>query len=379
MTAPSAPSAPSAAGRARRIGLWIGVAAVLGVIALLAGAPAGEGSPFDPKGTGPLGAKALVDLLGELGARVHSVDRPGGSDQTAIVLRDDLTAAQRDELHTWVAAGHILLVADPSSGLNTPRPAGEAGNLFGSVTLGRNHCDISALAALDRVDSGGGVLFRVPAGDLSCFGDGDRAFLVAHDEGRGTIVSVGGAGPFTNDQIGRVDNAALAAAVLAPTGRETVAVVRRSEVGAGDKTLGELVPGRVKQFLLELLVAFVLYALWRARRLGRPVPERQPVAIEGSELVVAVGHLRQRARMPKRAADVLRQDLRRDLILRYGGSFQIDASSLADLVAARTGLDPARLLAVLEPPPVMDDGSLVGLATAIAALRADLDQPARRA
>ena len=61
--------------------------------------------------------------------------------------------------------------------------------------------------------------------------------------------------------------------------------------------------------LAQLLIAFVVFALWRGRRLGRPVAEVQPVEIAGSELVVAVGNLLQKAGRPEIAAERLRSDL----------------------------------------------------------------------
>ena len=60
------------------------------------------------------------------------------------------------------------------------------------------------------------------------------------------------------------------------------------------------------------------FALWKGRRLGRPVAETQPVQIAGSELVVAVGNLMQKAGRPEAAASQLRDDLRRDLTSRLG-------------------------------------------------------------
>ena len=58
----------------------------------------------------------------------------------------------------------------------------------------------------------------------------------------------------------------------------------------------------------------MVFALWRARRLGRPVAEVQPVEIAGSELVVAVGNLLQKSGRPETAAERLRSDLHHDLI-----------------------------------------------------------------
>src|SRR5206468_2825944 len=69
---------------------------------------------------------------------------------------------------------------------------------------------------------------------------------------------------------------------------------------------------------VQLLVAFVAAALWRGRRLGRPVPEEPPVEVPASELVLAVGALRQRGRQRQRAAHDLATRARRVLADRMG-------------------------------------------------------------
>ena len=50
----------------------------------------------------------------------------------------------------------------------------------------------------------------------------------------------------------------------------------------------------VRGSLWQLALGFLVFALWKARRLGRPVAEPQPVELAASELTVAVGNLLQR-------------------------------------------------------------------------------------
>jgi hypothetical protein len=128
----------------------------------------------------------------------------------------------------------------------------------------------------------------------------------------------------------------------------------------------------VKQALLQLGVAFVLYALWRARRLGRPITEPQPVQIAGSELVVAVGRLQESAHHRDAAADVLRHDLRRALAARLGLPPDAPAEVLADGAASRSGADRNAVLAALSDQPLADDGQLVATADQIDAVRQEV-------
>src|SRR5205807_3951525 len=128
------------------------------------------------------------------------------------------------------------------------------------------------------------------AGAIGCSRDGAAAWLVTRAEGRGDIVALGGLAPFTNERLGGADNGILAVTLLGPGRQARVTVLY-----GGRRTLYGLVGTNVKLALVQLLVAFVLLALWRARRLGRPVLELQPVVIPGYELVTAVGNLLQRA------------------------------------------------------------------------------------
>jgi hypothetical protein len=124
--------------------------------------------------------------------------------------------------------------------------------------------------------------------------------------------------------------------------------------------------------MLQLGLAFLVYVLWRSRRLGKPVPEPQPVAVAGSELVSAVGGLLQRAGSPQHAADLLRDDLRRDLISRLGLPPNLPAPTFIDVVADRTRLDAARIAAALGPSPVSSDGELLTVAQLIDAVRKEV-------
>ena len=116
-----------------------------------------------------------------------------------------------------------------------------------------------------------------------------------------------------------------------------------------------------------------MLALWRARRLGRPVLEPQPVQLPASDLVVAVGDLMQRAKGRDQAATVLRDDLRRTLAERLGLPPATPAEVVADAVAATSpsGRRADDVLAVLTgPAPVGEDG-LVLLAQQVESIRRD--------
>jgi hypothetical protein len=128
----------------------------------------------------------------------------------------------------------------------------------------------------------------------------------------------------------------------------------------------------VKRALLQLAVAFVLYALWRAVRLGRPVREDQPVEVAGSELVAAVGRLLERTHAPGAAAETLRAELRRALRARLGVPPSADVHQLAAVVAARSGADVDRVLAAIDDRPVTTDAELVTVARAVSSIHQEV-------
>lgn len=367
-----APSPAGAAGRARRLGPWLALLAGAFAVALVVGEPGGEGPPLDPSSTGPTGTKALVDTLRELGARVDvRSEPPGPVDTAALLLVDDLGDIGRQRVADWVRAGGTLVVTDPSSPLQPARP-GPSVSLGGLDPELRRGCQLPALSQVERVAAPGAVLLEVPPGAVGCFPGGVESWLVAAPVGEGTVVGLGGAGALVNSRLARADNAVLATALLAPGSDDRVVVLRPPAPGTGRRDVLDLVARSVKLAVVQLGIAVVLVALWRARRLGRPVLEPQPVQVAGSALVTAVGELLQRRRSRAEAANVLRDDLRRTLAARLGMDPSAPAEAVADTAAARSGLPADEVLAVLAGQTPGDEEELVALAQSVESLRAEV-------
>jgi len=343
------------------------------LIAYIGGAPDTGGAPLDPRSAAPDGAKALVDTLRALGATVTvEPAAPSASTTTALLLTDRLVDKQIQPIEDWVQRGGTLVVADPNSHFSITRPTGRTIVGFIEPELERR-CDEPALRAVHRVLVPNGQLLRVPKGGFGCFTEGSSsAFLVSAPVGRGRVVQLGGAGGFINGRLDKVDNGLLAVTLLAPRRDSRVAVLQPAVAGAGNRSLTDLVSPRVKLALLQLAIAFAIVVLWRARRLGRPVLETQPVHIAGSELVAAVGSLLQRARGRPHAAALLRDDLRRTLTDRLGLPPETPPSRVADAAAARTGIAGDRVRAALEEPSPATEEDLVVLAQTVEAIRQEV-------
>ncbi|MBW3614062.1 MAG: DUF4350 domain-containing protein [Actinobacteria bacterium] len=377
MTAP-APAAPAGAksGFSRALPLVaLGLAVV--VLGLVTGGRRTDGEPLDPRSTGPLGARGLVLLLERFGAEVGLAGEVTARDTTAVLLVDRLADTPSRRLRRWVEGGGTLVVTDPMSefapalapgdaGLFSEDEAGEAGDLLAP------RCSLPALAKVGSIEVPGAVPLRVAGGTTGCFPVADGAYLVARDVGRGVVVSLGGGGPFVNRQLDEGDNAVLAVSLMAARADERVVVLEPSAPGSGRESLSDLVSRRVKDALWQLLVAFGLFALWRARRLGSPVLEPQPVQLAGSELVGAVGNLLQQARRRDQAAAMLRAQLRRSLSELLGLPIDAPPRVMGDAAAQRAAVPAMQVADALAPTPVPDDASLVRLAQLVESLRKEV-------
>jgi Domain of unknown function (DUF4350) len=366
---------------------WLAVVVGFAVVVAIGGRRADEGSPLDPASPGPLGTKGLVEVMKELGGRVViSPEAPAAGTEAALLLSDDLTPGRRQELLDWVGRGGTLVVADPSSGVTAVEPVGSTriGLLDAEI---ERRCDVPALAGVGRVAAPGGVVFEVPEGQggspggpgapvvgavQACYPRNNGAWLLVQSVGSGSVVRLGGASALVNEELGEADNGVLLASLLVPTPGTTVHVLQPPLPGGGGAGLGDLIAPRVRLALWQLVVAFVLLALWRARRLGRPVVEPQPVQLPGAELVVAVGNLLQRAKGRSQAAGLLTDDLRRTLAERLGLPGSTPPDQVADAVAARTGIPRERVLRTLTRATPRDEAELVALSQAVDTIRREV-------
>lgn len=382
--------ADSRMSRRGRVLAWAGVLLGLAVLVLAVRRSPDQGTALDPNGTGTLGAKGLVLLLEEGGADVRISARPPAADRrTAIVLRDTFDKARTDAVVLWVRRGGTLVVTDPTSSLSQVEPVLSPLSAAAAADELRRACGgIPALAGISTIRTGGGLVFdrqgREP-GAIGCFPAGDGDWLVATPLGRGTVVALGGSAPFVNSHLDEAGAAGLAMALLAPEPGTPTQVMSdlapdSAEAGgdqpSGDEGLFSGLPPGARVAGAQLLVAFLGAALWRSRRLGRPVTEDPPVEIPGSELVVAVGNLYQRGRHRRRAADVLATHARRAVADRLGLPSGADPGTLAEVASTRAGMPAGEILAVVDPPEPLDDESLIALARATDALARGLSEPA---
>lgn len=347
---------------------WLLAVGSVLLAALVVGPPRIGGEPLDPRSTAPDGARAVLDVLAELGRPVAVATRPDPGTATFVVLADRLDRASRDAALRWVSDGGRLVVADPGSALLADVDL--TGRLPTDVlgpTAFAPACEDPELRDVDLVRSATWFAFSERAGDRTCFPVEGGAWLLRRPVGGGELVALGGADAFTNARLGEADNALLLVRLLGDAG--PVVVAGAAPPGGGDASLGELVPDRIHLALALLALAFVVAAWARGRRLGDPVEEVLPVRIPASELVLATADLMRRAGVRDAAAESLRGDLRREAATRFGLPDDAPPDVVADRIATWTGSDPAGVAVAVGRGSVPDDDTLVGIARAVARLR----------
>jgi len=389
------------------VGAVVLVALVVWALTALSGGRQAATTTVDAS-TEPDGLLAFALLLQSFDAQVSAggVDVLDGQDIVLLLPDVQPTDAEQAALDAWVERGGVRVVA-----------GGEVISFGGAseVRLDGGSCDIAALREVEEVVVDGADGLLAPGGSdvaacLTLPVSGPAVFVTSQPDGLGTTVALGGVSPFTNALLDVADNAVLATSLFAPTPGTRVLLFSGSQglpTGAGSTStpsggsddggsggsdedpgdqgdgggqtpdqdqpsLLDEIPVGVRFAFLQLIVVFVLYAWARGRRVGEPVSEPQPVDIDGSELVLAVGDLLARTKSPERSAAVLRTDVCRRLASRVGLAGDADPHLVATTVAARTGGDAdeiARLLA--GPAPTTDDG-LIDLARRLDALREEL-------
>ncbi|WP_329560463.1 DUF4350 domain-containing protein [Streptomyces uncialis] len=360
------------------------VIVLVGAVAIAAVRSGAERGRLDPRSAEPLGSRAVSELLADRGVDTRVVTTTeeaaaaAGPGTTLLVAAPDLlTDGQWTRLRTATAesGGRTVLVAPgPASDRLVPgvtadqAPSAErtlgpdcalpAANRAGDADTGGYRYHVSAPRAESCYPSGGlPTLVRVPAGP-------DATATAAN----GDTVVIGSPGPLYNDRLDEHGNASLALQLLGSRPQLVWYLPSLSDdaLDGADREFTDLIPSGWLWATLQLGIAFVLTALWRARRLGPLVPERLPVAIRASETAEGRARLYRKANARDRAADALRTATRTRLAPLVGVSpTQAHApEALLPALAARlrTPEHGGGLPTLLFGPPPGDDAALTALA-----------------
>jgi hypothetical protein len=370
---------PTIRQRWRRGRVLIGAAVVFVLIAIVVALGSAKGgAALDPQSYTPSGSHAISVLLGQRGVRVVKLTSVGSGEQfetkgaTLIVVSPQYLSS--DELATIASTPVDMVIV--GAGLDeiqalglplAPQP-GEGGKLR------QPSCSLQAATVAGSAQLQGDG-YTVPSGGQGCYPDGDGFALVTFNKSGHRVTLLSDGTPLMNSSLGNDGNAALALGLL--DANPTVVWLVPPAIGpasssGGSASVESLLPSRLKLAFLQLVIAVVIVAIWRGRRLGRLVPEDLPVVVRQSETVRGRSRLYRRSRSLDTAADALREGTRARLGHRLGLGPRPLPVALVQAIAARTGQPAAQVEALLYGSTPADDLTLVTLAQALAALEQEV-------
>ncbi|HEY0869249.1 MAG TPA: DUF4350 domain-containing protein [Acidothermaceae bacterium] len=363
--------------RRNRVLVGAGVVFVIGAVIVALGSGTRSGD-LDPRSfTGP-GSHAIAVLLGQRGVHVTTAtdaataDKLAVSGTTFVVVSPDLLTT--DEL-TTIASTHADLVVvgadiDQIQALGLP----VADELDDGGTLRPPNCSLPAatVAGLAQLQGAG---YSVPDGGQGCYPNGDGFALVTFETAGHRVTLLSDGTPLMNSALAKEGNAALALGLL-DTHPDVVwlvpPVIAPASSGSGTSSVTSLLPSRLRWAFLQLVIAVIVIALWRGRRLGRLVPEELPVVVRQAETVRGRSRLYRRSRSLDTAANALRDGTRDRLGHRLSLGPRPQRAALVNAIASRTQQPAAQVDALLYGPMPSDDRALVTLAQALTALEQEV-------
>jgi hypothetical protein len=332
---------------------------------------------------GALLVVALILIGGIVLATVQSSDHHGHLDPRLLVTAPDLlTGPQQSTLQQAMTTSHgrTVLVGAGHPSLGTLAPGVTVASSV-SVTTREPQCSLPAAVRAGGVDIGGERYTTETDTADACYLSGGTATLLRVPTAGGDTVLLGSADFLSNERLDKQGNASLALQLLGsrnhlvwylPSLSDTSATEGESPDSTADSFLS-LIPSGWLWGTLQLAVAAVLAAIWRARRLGPLVTERLPVAIRASEATEGRARLYRKGNARDRAAALLRTATRARIAPLLGVATQ-DAHSpetLLPAISARLAeaTDSRELL--FGPAPA-DDAALIRLADQLDALEREV-------
>ncbi|MFI6349612.1 DUF4350 domain-containing protein [Streptomyces sp. NPDC050560] len=396
---PPAGDGTSASPDARRVwrrsrGLLLAAVVVIAAaVALAAVRSDGNRGRLDPRSADRTGSRAVAELLSDRDVDTRVVTTlaaaraAAGPDTTLLVAAPDLlTHRQRTLLHSAAgdAGGRTVLLAPGPAATGDLAPEADVDpfpSAHGTLAPG---CDLPAARRAGSADTGGVRYSTIAAGADACYpAEGVPTLVRIPVAGTpGDTVLVGSPDFLVNDRLDRHGNASLALQLLGSRPHLVWYLPSLSDTSGSARERGflDLVPDGWIWGTLQLGIAALLTALWRARRLGPLVPERLPVVIRASETAEGRAHLYRRAAARDRAALALRSAARSRLAPLVGTPSSQAHSPEALLPALRTRLGPGAHTPAPDPypllfgPPPSDDAALVALADQLDALEREVRQ-----
>jgi hypothetical protein len=295
----------------------------------------------------------LLQGYGVQVVRVESAEAAGDAltgDATLLVTRPDWVSPE--QLATLRhKAGTTVLIGATEGALDAVAPAVSL-RTTADPDVREPGCDVDVARAAGTARIGGFAY----NGQKSCY---DGTLVVLNG-----VTLLGDATPLTNDRLDEDGNAALALRLLGEHQRLVWYLPSLADAArpGAEKSFYDLIPAGWRYGLIEVVIAVLLFMLWRGRRLGPVVTEPLPVVVRAAETTEGRARLYRRARATDHAADALRQAALRELMPMLGLT---SPDAVVEQIAARTGRSGPEIHAVLHGPPPQTEQALVHLADAL--------------
>ena len=377
---PSTATGPTVSTAVRSLRWPLLVTAGLVLVGVLVGllAVSGSGGRLDIASYSPGGARAVAELLRERGVEVDRVDSvagvaaAAGPDVTVVLpVPEALADVELERLAALTTP--LLVVGAEQDDLDLLGIAADAGDPV-EVEPRQPACDLPAAQIAGELEVGGLTYESQGGPSVGCYASRGRATLLELTEQQVTLLGEGSL--LTNDELDEDGNAALALGLLSASERVVWLVPRPGrDVGPDRPPLSSLVADEVTTGAIWLLVLAGVVALWRARQLGRVVEEPLPVVVRAAEAVEGRARLYRAAGARETAAEALRAATRDRVVRRVGLPPGAEQPAVVELLAERTGSDPAVLRALLYGDAPADDPALVRLADDLRRLESSLAPP----
>ncbi|MFG2637209.1 DUF4350 domain-containing protein [Streptomyces sp. NPDC048362] len=384
----TAPTARQVWSRARGIAL-AAVLILAAAVGMAAVRSADRHGALDPRSADPYGSRAVAQLLAARGVSTRVVTTldearsAAGPDTTVLVAVPDLlTGAQQTTLHRATAdsAGRTVLVAPGGSSVERLAPGVTADPASSAHSTLAPHCALPEARRAGTADTGGVRYTTTHLDADSCYPGERLATLlrVPAASGNGDTIVLGAPDILYNDRLDEQGNASLALQLLGSRPHLVWYLPSVSDSSATDggerKDFLDLLPRGWLWGTLQLFVAVVLAAFWRARRFGPLVPEKLPVAIRASESAEGRARLYRKANARDRAAAALRSATRIRLAPLVGvpASQAHSPEALLPALSAHLPGDGQSPHSLLFGPPPGDDAALVALTDQLDALEREV-------
>lgn len=289
----------------------------------------------------------------------------GSSDRTRLAERD--AAA----LHRWLASGGghtaILLTSRLPSGHSGPGASPDDQDTFGDAmdvivesaspptdqtefTPLQPTADTQGMISLHSA-SGMRITRERPDG-LALFGDRAGPVALEIPVGRGRLIAVADGGLFSNENLGKSENAVFLANLLAHYSHPGVSVLfdeyHHGEVaGNAGGSVWEALGRPLQLALTQLLLAGMSLMILLGGRFGPPIPAARDTIRSSADYVASVASLYHRAEASGTALETLYRQFLRDICSRLALPPDINLERLAEVAARRGQVDKERFRRLL--------------------------------